>query len=161
MLTLNQKVPTEWVEQFEQKISWEEAISIGVELRENKDNSQWRLGDLALQVETVYGQDAIGKLAIDININKKSLQQYRRVSNAFPPKTRSQLLSHRHHMMLVPYDNRFDLLREAEENNLTTSQLELKLCKNPQKEIVKKEVLVCEKCHKLIVKPNNICLCSK
>jgi len=155
------KVPTEWVQHFEQKISWEEAVSTGLELREAKDNSQWKLGDLALSVEKVYGVDALGKFAVDININKKSLQQYRRVSSAFPPASRSKILSHRHHLILAAHDNRFELLKEAEENNLTTSQLELRFSKNPQTIIEKKEVTICQECHKLIVSPNNICLCHK
>jgi len=153
------KVPTEWVEQMEQKISWEEAVSIGLELREGKDLSQWRLGDLALQVEKAYGVDSLGKLAIDININKNSLSQYRRVSKAFPPETRSQVLSHRHHLILAGQEDRFKLLKQCEEENTTTSQLEMRYSRNPQTTIDRKEVLVCQKCQKLIVRDNQICKC--
>lgn len=152
------KVPTEWVEHFEQKISWEEAVSTGLELREAKDNSQWLLGDLALKIEKVYGVDSIGKFAIDININKNSLQQYRRVSRAFPPTTRSQLLSHRHHLILAGSEERFKLLKECEDNGTTTAQLEVMFSHNPQSLMIRKEVLVCEHCGKLIVSKNNICL---
>ena len=159
MLNTKNIVPTEWVEHFEQKISWEEAISIGLELREAKDNSQWNLGDLALKVENVYGVDSLGKFATDININKKSLQQYRRVSSAFPPKTRSKILSHRHHLILASHEDRFKLLKECEENNITTSLLELRFSKNPQVIIDKKEVLVCQKCGKLIVNEKYVCKC--
>jgi hypothetical protein len=150
----------EQVEEVQQIFSWEEAISIGLELREGKDQSQWRLGDLALSVEKAYGVDSLGKFAIEININKNSLQQYRRVSKAFPPRTRSKVLSHRHHLILAGQEYRFDLLKEAEEKNLTTSQLEMRYSKNPQSEITKKEVLVCEHCHKFMVKADNICLCG-
>jgi hypothetical protein len=101
----------------------------------------------------------LGKFSIEININKKSMQQYRRVSAAFPPAARSQVLSHRHHLILAAHDDRFQLLKECEENNITTAQLELRFSKNPQTIIEKKEVTVCQTCHKLIVNPNNICLC--
>jgi len=147
--------------QIEQAVSsWEDAVIAGLELREAKDNSQWRLGDLALLVEKAYGVDSLGKFAIDINIPKKSLQQYRRVSNAFPPHARSKILSHRHHLILAAQENRYALLKECEEQNITTSQLEMRYSRNPQSKIVRKEVLVCEKCGKLIVKANNICLCQ-
>lgn len=153
------KVPTEWVEQLEQKISWEEAVSIGLELRENKDMSQWNLGDLALKVEKSYGVGSLDKLAIDININKNSLSQYRRVSRAFPPETRSKILSHRHHLILASQEDRFNLLRECEEQNITTSQLECRYSHNPQEVMDKKEVLICQKCQKLIVNLRDVCKC--
>jgi len=115
---------------------------------------------LALQVEKVYGVDSLGKFSVAININKNSLQQYRRVSKAFPEKTRSQILSHRHHLILAGRDDRFKLLKECEEQNITTSQLELRFSKNPQSTITRKEVLVCEKCSKFIINENQICHCK-
>jgi hypothetical protein len=158
MINLN-KVPTEWVEQVEQKISWEEAVSVGLELREGKDMSQWNLGDLALKVEEAYGVASLAKLAIDININKNSLSQYRRVSRAFPPETRSKILSHRHHLILAGSEDRFNLLKECEEQNITTSQLERRFSHNPQEKMERKEVLVCQTCGKLIVKQSDVCKC--
>ena len=149
----------EQVEQVRQQLSWEELCSTGLELRANKDESQWRLGDLALLVEKSYGSNSLAKFAIDININKNSLSQYRRVSSAFPPHTRSQVLSHRHHLILAGQDKRFELLKECEEKNITTSQLELRYSRHPQSTIEKKEVLVCEKCHKLLVHQDKICKC--
>jgi len=150
------------IEIVEQKrISWEEAISIGMSLRENKDNSQWNLGDLALKIEKSYGVDSLGRFAIDININKNSLIQYRRVSASFPLKTRSKVLSHRHHLILAGHEERFKMLKQCEEENITTSQLERMYSRNPQSNINRKEVLVCETCQKLVVNQKNICLCGK
>jgi len=149
----------EQIEQVRQQISWEELCSTGLELRANKDESQWRLGDLALLVEKSYGSNSLAKFAIDININKNSLSQYRRVSAAFPPQTRSQILSHRHHLILAGQEDRFKLLKECEEQNITTSQLELRYSRNPQSTVDKKEVLVCEKCQKLLVSSDKICKC--
>ena len=105
------------------RISWEEAVSKGMELREVKDNVQWELGDLALEVDTAYGQDSIGKFSNDIGINKKSLQQYRRVSTAFPLETRIAYLSHRHHLILAAREDRLEWLKKAADNNWTTTQL--------------------------------------
>jgi hypothetical protein len=151
----------EQVEQKQQQMSWEELCMIGLELREGKDQVQWRLGDLALQVEKIYGSDSLGKFAIAININKNSLSQYRRVSKAFPEDKRSKLLSHRHHLILASQEKRFELLKECEDNGTTTSQLEMRYSRNPQSTMEKKEVLICQKCHKLIVKPYDVCNCVK
>jgi hypothetical protein len=150
----------EQVEQARQQISWEECVAVGLELRENKDKNTWNLGDLALSVEKAYGGDSLGKFAIAININKNSLQQYRRVSKAFPPETRSKMLSHRHHLILASHDDRFKVLKECEDKGITTSQLELRYSRNPQTNITRKEVLVCEHCGKFIIKQSDICLCN-
>lgn len=160
MITLDKPIYKQ-VEQKQQQLSWEECVTLGLEFRENKDNSQWHLGDLALQVEKVYGVDSLGKFAIAININKNSLSQYRRVSKAFPEDTRSKVLSHRHHLILAGQENRFELLKECEDNGTTTSQLEMRYSRNPQTTMNKKEVLICEKCHKLIIKPYDVCDCGK
>jgi hypothetical protein len=160
MITINKPV-YEQVEQVRQQLSWEEVVELGLELREGKDQVQWRLGDLALQVEKVYGVDSLGKFSIAININKNSLSQYRRVSKAFPEDSRSKLLSHRHHLILAGQENRFELLKECEDNGTTTSQLELRYSRNPQSTMEKKEALVCQKCHKLIVKSYDVCKCVK
>jgi len=160
MLNIDKPI-IEQVEQVRQQLSWEECISIGLELREGKDQVQWRLGDLALQVEKIYGSDSLGKFATAININKNSLSQYRRVSNAFPESTRSKVLSHRHHLILAGQVKRFELLKECEDNGTTTSQLEMRYSRNPQTTMEKKEVLVCQKCHKLIIKPYDVCNCVK
>ena len=109
----------------------------------------------------MYGVDSLGKFSIAININKNSLSQYRRVSKAFPEDSRSKLLSHRHHLILAGQENRFELLKECEDNGTTTSQLELIYSRNPQSTMEKKEALVCQKCHKLIVKSYDVCKCVK
>ena len=148
----------EQVEYTKQQESWEELVSEGLTYRENKDHSTWDIGDLALRVEKMYGVDSLGKFSIDININKHSLQQYRRVAKAFPSDTRSKLLSHRHHLILAGQENRFALLKECEDKGTTTSQLEMQYSHNPQSQMIRKDVLVCETCGKLIVNPKNICL---
>jgi hypothetical protein len=150
----------EQVESVKQQGSWEELVSQGLELRASTDQSQWNLGDLALQIEKSYGVDSLSKFAIEININKNSLQQYRRVSKAYPSETRSPILSHRHHLILAGRDDRFEMLKKCELENITTSQLEMMQSRNPQKEMIKKEVLVCQHCQKLIVKPSNVCTCT-
>jgi len=126
------KILVKKVEQIIDKISWKDAVTIGQKLVEYKETSVWLLGDLALQVGKNYGLDSLGKFAAEIGINKNSLQQYRRVSAAFPPNTRSKFLSHRHHLILASDKNRFSLLEQCEKEGITTSQLETKYSRKPQ-----------------------------
>ena len=62
---------------------WESLVSQGLELRENQDDNQWKLGELGSSVESRYGQDSIGTFATDIGVVKKTLMNYRTVYNAF------------------------------------------------------------------------------
>lgn len=146
-------------------ISWEEAVSIGMELRLAKDNSQWDLGDLASKVETVYGTDAIGKLANDIGLNKKSMMQYRRVSQAFPPNQRLDILSHRHHMILAPREDRLEWLQQAADNSWSTMQLTRELALADGKEVkdeeASPEVHRCTTCHQWKLDTDQVCHCYK
>lgn len=73
-----------------QEDRWEEFISRGMEAREDKDNSQWYLGDLALEVQTEYGEDIIGKYAYAISVPKKTLMNYRTVSASFDKEVRKK-----------------------------------------------------------------------
>jgi len=76
----------------EQKIrrSWEEVVSDGLEARENKDQTAWLLGDLATEVAIAYGGDTLGKYAYAISVDKKTLMNYRTVSQKFDTATRSK-----------------------------------------------------------------------
>jgi len=154
----------QYVQIEEQQIPWEEAVSIGIELRAMKDKSQWELGDLALKVEKCYGTDALGKFANEIGINKKSLQQYRRVSAAFPKEKRVPHLSHRHHLILAAKENRFEWLEKAAVNNWSTTQLQLELKKAEGKFEEKEptpQVFKCPKCGGWRIETDNVCTCPE
>jgi hypothetical protein len=70
--------------------AWEELISEGLEARELRDNSQWKLGDLAAEVETSYGEDTIGKYAYAVGQEKKTLMNYRTIALKFPEDIRTR-----------------------------------------------------------------------
>jgi len=152
---INSKIVIE--QQVEQKIQWEEAVSIGLELRQQKDMSQWELGDLAVKVNKTYGFGSVSKLAVDIGINKKSLQQYHRVAQAFPPKKRLYILSHRHHLLLAAYEDRIARLKAAADNNLSCLQLEAQL--SGERLGISDKPRKCPVCQKYIIDPSNLCTC--
>jgi len=61
-----------------------------MELREQNDNSCWKLGDLANEIETAYGENTIGKFAYAIGKERKTLMKYRTVSARFEPELREK-----------------------------------------------------------------------
>jgi len=112
--------------------SWEELISYGLELREKKDNIQWELGDIALQVGTVYGEDRLGEFAGQIGINKNTLRRYRVVSKAFPKENRLPFLSFTHHMLMAGHEDRMFWLQRASDNSWSCEKLDIEMKKSKQ-----------------------------
>lgn len=133
--------------QSEKKIEWEEAVSIGIQLREVKDNVHWELGDLARKVEKHYGEDCLGKFANGIGIPKDSLREYRRVARKIKKTARCPFLSYRHHQRAANTDHPERWLKKAEKNDWTSEQMgvEIKKSSNPKYEPQPK-LKKCEEC---------------
>lgn len=77
-------------EQRQVKRAWEEYVSEGMNAREDKDNSSWRLGDLAREISVDYGEDSVGKYAYAISVSKKTLMNCRTVASYYEPETREK-----------------------------------------------------------------------
>ena len=112
--------------------NWEELVSAAMIAREDKDNSQWELGDIALQVSTVYGKDSLGKFASEIGVARSTLYQYRKVSKIFPSNMRVERLSHRHHCKATASIDPYTMLDRADKNNWTSEQLALMIKEEPK-----------------------------
>lgn len=81
----------------QQVVSWEECVSFGMDLRERKDEAQWRLGVLSLIVEKYYYDINDKKdekfhgvipriqqlFSYEISVPLSSLQNYKSVATAF------------------------------------------------------------------------------
>lgn len=109
--------------------AWEELVSTGMQAREMKDKAQWVLGDLALQIETFYGMDAIGKYATEIGVNKETLKRYRSVSKAWLPEERVDILSHRHHQILAGKVDKHAWAEKAADNTWSCEKLQVEMMK--------------------------------
>lgn len=112
-------------EQKKVQHSWEEYISMGLEAREAEDNSSWLLGDLALGIEKDYGQDSVGKYSYAIGVARKTLMNYRTVSNRFPRETRSKYrkLSFSHFKVLTSLEKPEAWLEKADDNDWSVETL--------------------------------------
>ena len=104
-------------------LSWEEAVTIGQQLRHLKELSQWAIGDLAIKVVGQYGSTSLGKFAYAIGLEKKTVYEYMRVADNYQPPARLEMLSFRHHQIALQSDNPGDALTEAHNNNWTTREL--------------------------------------
>lgn len=108
---------------------WEALVSSALEAREARDNAQWILGDIAIEVERNYGSSALTAFAQEIHVNKNTFRRYKLVSKAFPPEKRIDLLSHRHHLILSAREDRDQWLKLAADNNWSTDNLMVELGK--------------------------------
>ena len=109
--------------------SWTDYVAAGIEFVSRRETSSWQLGDLANEVCQIKRggdckrDDTISKYAIDIGINKKSLQEYARVCRMFPSNLRHAMLTFRHHQLVCKLDNTTEWLEKAHDNNWSCDQL--------------------------------------
>jgi hypothetical protein len=88
-------------------IKWDDAVRKGREAA----NSQWTLGDLALEVEPKYGDHTLEQFADDIGVELRRIQEYRQVSETYPRNTRSNALSWTVHLLFINQEDRAELIK--------------------------------------------------
>lgn len=147
-----------------QRQLWEEFLTVGLELRETKDNSQWKLGELVERVKDKFGGQAIKELAIGISVPYNSLREYWRVGLKIPPQDRILHLSYRHHQLAANTDNPKEWLEKAADNSWTVELMSLKIneIKIGKPIEPRPRVDVCDECGKWTivgVEQDKICHC--
>jgi hypothetical protein len=102
---------------------WDEAVSVGLQLRHLKELSQWAIGDLANRVSREYGENSIGKFAYAIGLEKKTVWEYMRVARKYEKSMRIDILSFRHHQIALRSDEPKRWLKQANDKNWSSNQL--------------------------------------
>lgn len=88
-------------------MEYEEAVKQGREAA----RSQWTLGDLALTIETEYGEGTLQQFADDIGVEYRTLDDYRRVAAAYEIPERSGNLPWSVHQIFASQEDRAKLVR--------------------------------------------------
>jgi len=120
----------EKLESVDSKARWEELISICMVARERKDESQWILGDAAMEATILYGNEALDKLAAATGVAKETFRRYRQVSQAWPPSERVKFLSHRHHQLLASLEDKNAWADKAHDNGWSCEALSIEIKKS-------------------------------
>jgi hypothetical protein len=113
--------------QVQKKRSWKELVEEGKRVLETRDMAQWKLGDLANEVETHYGGQDLQKYADEIGVNYSSLRVYQAVSRKFEFATRVAFLLPWSYFRVVAgldLDTALWLLEEAKKEGWTYRRLE-------------------------------------
>lgn len=137
--------PIELVEQAEtpKPANYEEYVAIGIEARQTKDISQWKLGQLAFELtdgyshKDMYGKKILQDYARDIGCHKKTLERYRRVYKTYfqdldPKLTKDLHLSFTHYERASRTNDPAKWVLEANDNNWSIEQLDYSIKKHQE-----------------------------
>jgi len=87
------------------------------------ESSNWVFGDLAMRVETHYGEGALGKYAADIGVEYERLRKCRYVAGRYEFGKRFPDVPWSHHLVVAGSPDRADLLAKAGREDWTVSRL--------------------------------------
>jgi hypothetical protein len=149
------------------EITLEELITRGQDLRVNKDNISWEMGDLAIEVTRLFGKNALRIFAQNIGIEVGTIRRYRDVSKAYPPEVREELamLSWSHFRQVAANPDRVLILKRAHDENWSFEKL-CTMTKKDQTDVIddgkivppKPEMEFCLNCRRwYLVDQNSVC----
>src|SRR5919106_56512 len=104
-------------------ISWEQAVLEGIAARASQDQAQWQLGDLALQIESVYGEHTLEKYAEQVGVEYHQLRNYKGVSKAYEIAFRTANLTWTHHERVASHPDRLEWLQKSAEGKWSVRKL--------------------------------------
>lgn len=103
----------------------EEFISMGMQLREEKDGVTWKIGDLAEALTLTLGPGALPDWCREIAIPLSSVRRYRDVAKSYPPAIREEfnILSWSHFRAVSSHEHRLELLKRAADETWSVEKL--------------------------------------
>ncbi len=104
--------------------AWEEYVSTFLEVDEAEQGCLWSKGDIALEVDTVYGDGSLERFAGDVGVTVQHVRRLRQTSKTFTNEHRCSFLSWRHHHIASQTDDPHGWIQKAHDNNWSTRDLE-------------------------------------
>ena len=106
---------------------YEKLVAEGIKAGKKGDAAQWRLGDLALQVATRYGEGTLEEYAERIDMEYRTLRVWRWVAKAFPENVRRPTLRWSHHQLVAAKPDASEWLDKAQADRWTSQELKRQL----------------------------------
>lgn len=106
---------------------FEDICEMGREAMDMRKISSIIIGQLAVEVESRYGEDSLGEFAKEIGLRKSTVSQYRWVAKAFPGMTAYNGISYTHYRLAAGTDKPQEWINKAIENNWNSAQLKAKI----------------------------------
>lgn len=86
---------------------WQELVDEG---RRIESGRNWALGDLALEVQTAYGEQTLERFADEVGVPYESLRDYRFVASRYESALRNAHLAWSVYKTFAPLDDRHDVI---------------------------------------------------
>jgi len=114
---------------------WEDFISLWSISKEIDQRNQWFKGDIADKVAVLHGEGSLKRFSEEVEESLPTIENYRRVSRAFPEDKRNWKLSWTHYFIAsytdsfkkgqnkFDKDDRYEWIEKAHDNNWTTVRL--------------------------------------
>jgi len=114
---------------------WEDFVNLWFVSKEVDQQNQWFKGDIADKVAVLHGEGSLKKFSEEVEESSTTVENYRRVSRAFPQSKRGWKLSWTHYFTASYTDSfkkgaskfdteeRFTWIEKAHDNNWTTTRL--------------------------------------
>lgn len=144
--------------------TWDDYIQKAQQLREEQDNIQWGIGDLAVDVTDTFGPKTLKDFARDSGIPITTVRRYRDVARAYSPLIRKQysFLPWSTFKALAGQENRLELLLRANDEGWTSEKAGEMVKKTAIDDGLpvppKPEMLLCQGCRRwVVVDPTQLC----
>ena len=114
---------------------WEDFINLWFVSKEVDQRNQWLKGDIANKVAVIHGDSSLRRFSKEVEESHPTVENYRRVSRAFPKSKRNWKLSWTHYFIASYTDSfkkgiktfdskkRYEWIEKAHDNNWTTTRL--------------------------------------
>jgi len=114
---------------------WEDFVNLWFISKEVDQQNQWFKGDIGNKVAIIHGEGSLKRFSKEVEESRPTVENYRRVSRAFPESKRNWKLSWTHYFIASYTDsfkrgaNKFDAderykwIEKAHDNNWTTTRL--------------------------------------
>jgi len=114
---------------------WEDFINLWIISREVDQRNQWFKGDIANKVAVLHGEGSLKKFSEEVEEAARTIENYRRVSRAFPESKRNWKLTWTHYFIASYTDSfsrgqdkfdkeeRYKWIEKANDNIWTTTRL--------------------------------------
>ena len=121
---------------------WESHVSTALALKESLENHLWHLAAVCASVEAKYGEESVPKFAGEVGYSARRVYDLAATYAAWQSRTRSQILSFKHHTIAARAEDPQEAIEQAEDEQLSTRQLERRISGQPEQEMEK-----CQACN--------------
>ena len=94
-------------------VSWDRYVKQFREADREQQDSLWTKGDIALEVDTKYGEGSLERFAEDVGVSANRLWELRNTSRIFEKHERSSNLSFQHHVIASRTDDPHGWIKKA------------------------------------------------